>query len=70
MLGLPSRGWGIDSWIGKGEVMADRENRENITSGDQEDKGQMTVSEAGHMGGQRVKELVEEGKEKEQEEGK
>ena len=50
--------------------MADRENRENITSGDQEDKGQMTVSEAGHMGGQRVKELVEEGKEKEQEEGK
>ena len=44
--------------------MADEKNK------DYEDKGsgQMTVEEAGHKGGQRVKELIEEGKEEEQEE--
>jgi hypothetical protein len=31
----------------------------------QEEKGSMTVEEAGRMGGQRVRELVEEGKEQE-----
>jgi hypothetical protein len=30
-------------------------------------KGKMTVDEAGHKGGQRTKELIEEGKEKENE---
>lgn len=34
----------------------------------EEFKGEMTVSEAGHKGGERVKELVEEGKEQEREE--
>lgn len=30
-----------------------------------EEKGQMTVEQAGHKGGQRVRQLVEEGKEEE-----
>lgn len=34
-----------------------------------EEKGSMTVEEAGRMGGQRVRELVEEGKEREGESG-
>ena len=35
----------------------------------EEPSGRMTVGEAGHRGGQRVRELIEEGKEKEAEEG-
>jgi len=35
-----------------------------------EEKGAMTVEEAGHLGGQRVSELVAEGKKLEAEEGK
>ncbi len=34
-----------------------------------EGKGEMTVSEAGHMGGEKVKELIEEGKESERKQG-
>ncbi len=34
---------------------------------EKEEKGTMTVQEAGHKGGQRVRELIEEGKEKEAE---
>lgn len=34
-----------------------------------ESKGEMTVSEAGHMGGEKVKELIEEGKESERKQG-
>ena len=35
--------------------------------GDKPGSGDMTVEEAGHKGGQRVKELVEEGKERDEE---
>ena len=42
--------------------MADQNNDNN------EQKGGMTVGEAGHMGGQKERELVEEGKRKEGEE--
>jgi len=35
-----------------------------------EEKGKMTVEEAGHKGGERVKELIEEGEELEEKEGK
>jgi hypothetical protein len=34
-------------------------------TGNDKEKGKMTVEEAGHKGGQRVKELVEEGKREE-----
>ena len=34
---------------------------------DKEGSGQMTVQEAGHKGGQRVKELIEKGEESEEE---
>ncbi len=40
-----------------------RNNAQNDTS--REDSGDMSVREAGHKGGQRVRELVEEGKESE-----
>jgi len=35
---------------------------------EKESTGKMTVEEAGHLGGQRVRELIEEGKEMEKEE--
>ena len=38
-------------------------------SKDKEGRGSMTVEEAGRMGGQRLKELVEEGKQAEEEQG-
>ncbi len=43
-----------------------KEDRTTPSSG----SGEMTVEEAGHKGGQRVRELVEEGKEKESEGGR
>ncbi len=43
-----------------------REGRERGREG----KGEMTVAEAGHKGGQRERELVEEGKEEEREHGR
>lgn len=45
----------------------DNERNNNQQSGHSanEDNGDMTVREAGHKGGQRVRELVEEGKESE-----
>lgn len=45
------------------------ERREERTKGKQ-GSGEMTVSEAGRMGGERVRELIEEGKESEKEQGK
>ncbi len=48
--------------------MAGRE--EEKRSREKEGTGKMTVEEAGHLGGQRVRELVQEGKELEREEGK
>jgi hypothetical protein len=45
------------------------ERREERTKGKQT-SGEMTVSEAGRMGGERVRELIEEGKESEREQGK
>ncbi|HSD58624.1 MAG TPA: hypothetical protein VLB04_10610 [Methanotrichaceae archaeon] len=43
-----------------------KEGREKSKEG----MGRMTVSEAGRMGGERVRELIEEGKESEREQGK
>jgi hypothetical protein len=51
--------------------MANQRDNERNNSNNQsgrssnEDNGDMTVREAGHKGGQRVRELVEEGKESE-----
>ncbi len=45
------------------------ERREERTKGKQ-GSGEMTVSEAGRMGGERVKELIEEGKESERGQGR
>jgi|GEM_PF-1249023 len=49
---------------GRQEESSERRTREK------EGTGKMTVEEAGHLGGQRVRELVQEGKEMEREEGK
>ncbi|MDI1451988.1 hypothetical protein [Polyangium sp. 6x1] len=46
--------------------MAQQKNQGNQSS---EEKGSLTVEEAGRMGGQRVRELVEEGKQAEGEQG-
>ncbi|MDC3959410.1 hypothetical protein [Polyangium jinanense] len=46
--------------------MAQQKNQGNQGT---EEKGSMTVEEAGRMGGQRVRELVEEGKQAEGEQG-
>ncbi|HVK69772.1 MAG TPA: hypothetical protein VM694_35180 [Polyangium sp.] len=46
--------------------MAQNKNQGNQGT---EEKGSMTVEEAGRMGGQRVRELVEEGKQAEGEQG-
>jgi hypothetical protein len=45
------------------------ETREGKAKG-KEGSGGMTVSEAGRMGGERVRELIEEGKESEREQGR
>jgi hypothetical protein len=49
---------------GRREESSERRTREKGGT------GKMTVEEAGHLGGQRVRELVQEGKEREKEEGK
>jgi len=50
--------------------MAQNKNQQGQQSGQgSEERGQMTVEEAGRMGGQRVRELVNEGKELEGEQG-
>ncbi|MNY58265.1 hypothetical protein D3C86_1945860 [compost metagenome] len=49
--------------------MAERDT-EKRSGENQEFKGEMTVREAGQKGGERVKELVEEGKEQERGQGR
>lgn len=60
------------SYTGYGPRMAGRTRTRGITSliactmaNDDQDKGSMTTREAGRKGGERVRELVEEGKESE-----
>jgi hypothetical protein len=51
-----------------GERRISRGSTEEERSREKEGKGSMTVEEAGHLGGQRVRELIEEGKKAEGEE--
>jgi len=46
--------------------MAQQQKHQGQSQGKSEEKGSMTVEEAGRMGGQRVRELVEEGKQQEE----
>ncbi len=46
------------------------EERKERREKSKEGMGRMTVSEAGRLGGERVRELIEEGKESEREQGK
>jgi hypothetical protein len=50
------------------ERRSSRGSADDERSREKEGKGSMTVEEAGHLGGQRVKELIEEGKKAEGEE--
>lgn len=50
---------------GSGESKSHQESRSHTSHS--KESGDMTVSEAGHKGGERVRELIEEGKQAEEE---
>lgn len=54
-------GWSIDP-VGEGNMLEEKESNPEKKSTKSQKKGSMTVEEAGRLGGQRVKELIEAGK--------